>query len=277
MVSKKKIKTVKEVKEKMEKYPVIGILNMHKLPARQLHQIREKLRGKAVIKMVKKRLIKIILKEAKKKGLSGLEAYIEGEPAFLFSSENPFKLARIIEESKSEAPAKPGDIAPNDIVVRAGPTNLAPGPVIGELQKVKIPAGVEAEKIVVKEDTVVAKEGDEISKELADVLSKLGINPMNLGLNLAAAWENGTIYTKDILFIPKDAYLDALKSCASQGFNLSININYFTPENISILISKAYNEALSLSLEAGIPTQENIAQMLACASAHAAALKEKIK
>jgi large subunit ribosomal protein L10 len=274
MVSEKKIQTVKSVERQLDEYPVVGILNMHKLPARQLHEIREKLRGKAVIRMVKKRLIKLALK---KKKLSALESHVRGEPALFLSRENPFRIAKILQASKSEAPAKPGDIAPRDIVVPAGPTNLSPGPVIGELQKVKIPAGVEGEKIVVKKDTVIVREGEEISEAVAGVLSKLNIQPMEIGLDLLAAWENGIVYGKDVLFVPEGFYLDQIKSAVSEAFNLSIYINYFTKENIRLLLGRAFRESQLLAGEAGIVSPSTIKGLLAKAASEAGALEVKLK
>jgi len=53
------------------------MLNMHKLPSRQLHSIKEKMKGKAKIRMVKKKLIQRVLKEAKRKGVSNLEVYLK--------------------------------------------------------------------------------------------------------------------------------------------------------------------------------------------------------
>ena len=45
------------------------------------------------------------------------------------------------------APAKEGQLAPFDIVVPKGPTPFGPGPIIGELQKIGLPAAIEAGKI----------------------------------------------------------------------------------------------------------------------------------
>lgn len=276
MVSEKKTRIVKEVGEELEKYPVIGLLDMHKLPARQLHEIRNNLKGKAVIRMVKKRLIRLMLKNSKLDGIEKMEKYIQGEPALLMSKASPFKLARIIEKNKSKAPAKPGDIAPCDITVPAGPTNLSAGPAIGELQKVGLETLVQDGKISIKTDKVIAKQGEEITEEVASVLAKLGIEPMEIGLNMVCAWENGTIYGKDILFVPLEQYEEDIKTAVSNALNLTININYPTKDNISILLSKAYVESLLLAIEANILTKETIGEVLAKARAEADALEERV-
>ena len=59
MVSEKKREVVKEVQELAKTHKVIGILDMHKVPAKQLFEIRKKLKGHAKIRVVKKRVIKI--------------------------------------------------------------------------------------------------------------------------------------------------------------------------------------------------------------------------
>ncbi len=276
MASEKKIQEVKAVKEQLREYPVVGILNMFKLPARQLHLIRNKLRGEAVIRIVKKRLITRALKDSRP-GLDKLRDYIQGEPALILSRTNPFKLARIIAESKSPSPAKPGDIATKDIEIKAGPTTLPPGPVIGELQKVKIPCAVEGDKISVTKDTVLVKDGDVITKDIAGVLSKLRIEPMEVSLNLLVAWEEGAIYGRDILFIPMEEYIGRLKSAASGAFNLSVNINYITGDNVGFLLSKAHSEAKALALSAGVVTPDTIGLLMAGAQAEAQALEKKIE
>ena len=79
MVSEKKKLAVEELKDELEKYPVIGMLDMFKLPARQLQEIRDDLRGKAVIKMVRKNVMKLAIEDVKIGGLDKLESEINPE------------------------------------------------------------------------------------------------------------------------------------------------------------------------------------------------------
>lgn len=275
MVSQKNVQTVKEVSEQMKQYPVIGILDMFKLPASQLHQIRTMLRGKAIIRMVKKRLIVLAIKDAGLAGADRLVEMLQGEPALLLSELDPFKLARIVDENKSEALAKEGDIAPKDILVTAGPTSLPPGPVIGEFQKAKIPASIEGDKIHIRQDTLVAKEGDEIDAILSGILAKLGITPMQIGLNLIAAWEKGTIYGQDILFIPREKYISDLVEAHQNAFNLAIKSGYYTKETLPLLLARAHQDAFHLAMSADILTDETSKALLTKGHAQAEALKSK--
>ena len=274
MVSKKKIEELKKVTAQLGEYPVVGILNMHKMPAGQLHEIRNKLRGKAVIRMTKKAIMKRAF-DAKK--LGALEPYVKEEPALFLTKENPFKIAKVIQLSTSEASARPGDIAPKDIIIPEGPTNLPPGPAIGELQKVKIPAGVVGDKIVVKKETVLVREGGEITKDIANVLAKLEIKPMEISLDLRVVWENGTVYEKDVLFLPADHYTNGIMQASAEALNLSVHINYCTRENIPILIGKVHREAEALAHAANIITPATIKSMLGKAHNAARVIEGKTK
>ncbi len=274
MVSDKKIQMVNELKKEARSYPVIGLLDMHKLPARQLYQIRNKLRGQATIKMMKKIVIERAFDNSE---LEEMSRYIQGQPALLFSHTNPFKLAGIILKSKSSAPAKAGDTAPGDIVVKAGATSLPPGPVIGELQRAKIPATIEGDKISIKADTLVARKGETIQKNIADILGKLGVEPIEIGLTLVAAWDSGTIYTKGILFVPQEAYVGNIKEAYAAAFSLSVSIGYPTKENMAALLSRAHASAAALAENTGIITKDTVTPLIARAYGTAKHLKDKLK
>ncbi len=262
MVSETKKKALQELADELGRYSVIGIVDMKSLPARQLQEIRKKLKGKATIKMYRKNLILLALEMHKDKGMDKLEKSIREMPALLFSNENPFRLARVIESSKSKALAKAGDISPSDISISAGLTEIPAGPAIGELQRAKIPAGVDGGKIKILKDTIVAKKGESINEALANVLAKLNMKPMEIGLNMVAAWESGQIYPKDVLFKPPEAYLEELKQAYMQAFNLSVHSSYFTKDNISYFIGKAHNMALSLAINGELFEKEVIAVIL---------------
>ncbi|MBU2634522.1 MAG: 50S ribosomal protein L10, partial [Nanoarchaeota archaeon] len=196
-VSEKKKNEVKILKDLFKKYRVISIGDLTSLPSKQLQEIRRKLKDSLLIKVTKKRLIKRAISEFKDKDLSKLNDYLNCMPVLLFTNDDPFKLYRLLKKSKSKAPIKAGQIAPNDLIVKAGPTNFAPGPIIGELGQVGIIAGVEDGKIAIKKEKIVVKEGEEVSPKVANILAKLGEEPMEIGLNLKVAYEEGILYGKD--------------------------------------------------------------------------------
>ena len=263
-VAKYKKDTAEKIVELINSYPIIVAVNMENLPGQQLQTLRAKLRKDAVLLMTKRRIMKIAIEQAKsqKEGIGGLEQHLSGMPALLFTKESPFKLSRMLQKNKSPAPAKAGQTAPRDITVNKGPTSFAPGPIIGELASVGIKSGVEGGKIAIKEDSIIVRKGDKIKPKVAEILSRLGIMPMEVGLDLVAIYENGTIYSKDVLNIDDKEYLSRLSTASRWAFNLAINSSYTTKETISLLLSKAYIESKALGIHANILEPDIIGDIL---------------
>lgn len=249
---------VTELIKLLKEYPIVGIVNLESVPAKQMQNMRETLRDTAVIKMNKINLIKIAINEIKneKKGIEQLNENLIGMPALLFTKKNPFSLYKTLEKNKSSMPAKAGQIAPKDIVVPAGPTTFSPGPIIGELGAFKIKTGIENGKVAIKSDTVVAKEGDEITPKLAEILTRLGIEPMEMGLNVLAIYENEIILKKDVLAIDEQEYIDNIKKLAMEAINLAVYSAYPASEVKEMLILKAQKEAINLAVNSEILTDE---------------------
>ena len=217
--------------------------------------MRSQLRDKdIVLLMSKRRLMKIAIEAAKdeKKGIDELSNNLRGMPAMIFSKVDSFKLYKLLKQSKSSAPAKGGQIAPKDIVVKAGGTNFLPGPIIGELGAVGIKSGVDAGKVAIKEDCVVCKEGDVIDGKLAAILVRLEIKPMEIGLNLTASFEKGVIFKRDVLDIDEDKYLADITAAACESFNLSVEAGYFTKDNVDVIIQNVFYSCKAVAEESKI-------------------------
>lgn len=257
--------TVKKFEELIEKYPIVGSVNMQYMPAKQLQKMRDTLRGTADIFMGKRTLIKHAIENVKnkKEGIEQLEQYLVGMPALIFANKNPFKLYKTLEKNKSTMAAKAGQVAPKDIVVKAGGTGFSPGPIIGELGSFKIKTAIENGKVTIKEDVVVAKEGEEIGEKLANILSRLGIEPMEVGLDLQAVYEDGSIIPKQVLSVDEKEYENNIRAMASEAFNLAMHVGFPTGETTELLLSKAHLEAMSLATETAILNEETAERIIA--------------
>jgi len=257
--------TVSEIVKDIKDNPVVAIVDMHGIPGQQIQEMRAGLRGHAILKMTKNNLLLLALEQAAKDkpGIEALKESVHGQCAIVATDMNPFKLCKRLEATMTPAAAKAGQPAPVDIVVPKGPTPFGPGPIIGELQKIGIPAAVEAGKIAVKKDTTLVKCGEPIPAPVAAMLPKLGILPMIVGMDLRTAFEKGTVYKKDVLAIPDDYYPKMFATAAYNARALAIDIAYCTKDTIVPLVTKAFREAMGLSISAAIPTKENIKILLA--------------
>ena len=268
---------VKNMLKLMDEYPIVGAVNMEGMPAAQLQRMTAQLRGKIELIMTKRRLMLKAIEKAKEKhkGIEKIEEYLRGMPALLFTKENPFGLFKTLKKSKSKAPAKAGQLAPNDIIIPAGPTPFAPGPVISELGALGIKSGVEGGKVAIKSDSLVCKEGEPIKAPLASLLTRLGIEPMEVGLDLIAVYEKGTIYPKKVLDIDEEQFMKDLMLVIAQGNALAMEAGIFTADIMEPLIGKAFRAAKAVALEGNILSADVIEEVIGKAERAAQLVKQK--
>lgn len=251
---------VKDIVKLFNEYPVAGIIDLQNLPALQFMKIRKQLKDRMYTKVTKRRLILKAIEQLKdKKNIDGLKQYLGGMPSLIFTKEDPFILQKQISKSKSNVAAKPGQIAPDDIKIDAGPTPFTPGPIIGELGKLGLKTEVKEGKIHLKEAKVLVKAGAVISPAVSDLLTKLGIEPMTIGLNLVAAYENktGEILDKKVLSVDEKEYVDNLKQIALWAVNLAAFIEYPDAEILKMVIKKAYLSCKSVADKAKLEIKED--------------------
>lgn len=271
-----KDREVKSLSADVKGSNTVAIVGIERVPGKQFQQIRKSLRGTAKIKVVKKTLLKRTFDEMNLEAIRGMENYMDGPVAAIFSKENPFRLYREIEASRTKAPAKGGETAQEDIFLEAKATNLKPGPVVGELQKAGIPASIDQGKVMIRKDTLLVKKGDKISREKALALSKLEILPMDIGLDFRAAFEDGILFDKSVLGSSTQDFITKLSSARSRALALSLHLNYYSKESTPLFVEKAYRNALALSVSTSYPTKDSIKFLLSKGNVNAKAIENKI-
>ena len=277
-VAEWKKEEVKELKSLIDSHEVIGIVNLLNIPAKQLQKMRKSLQGKAIIRMSKKNLMDLAFEDCNtnKENIVDLSNHMDGQPAIVFTDMNPFKLFKILEDSKTSAPAKEGNVPDSDIIVPEGDTGFEPGPLLGELQQVGIPAKIDKGKIVVSKEHVIVKAGEPVSRQVASMLTRLDIHPMEVGIDLQAAYEDEAIYTSDLLTVDEEKTLADLQGAFSQAFNLSVNAGIPTKETIIVIIQNAYSKSFNLAMAGSILTSETTEPLIALANAELLALASAV-
>ena len=244
-VAKWKKEELQAIVQLLKESPVIGLANVDAIPSAQMHSMRKTLRDDATIKISKNTLLERALKEAGmgRQGLDGLTANIGGSTAIIATKMRPHRLYRRLEASKTKAPLKTGQKAPEDITVPKGETQFKPGPIVGELQKAGIPAAIDQGKVVIKQNKVVLKAGEAASQDLATMLTRLEIYPMTVGMDLKAVFEDGTIYSRDMLAVDEAA---RIQQAHVNALNLAVFAGYPTKTTVPFLIAKAYRALIGV-------------------------------
>ncbi|WP_069807387.1 50S ribosomal protein L10 [Vulcanisaeta thermophila] len=274
----KKVRIVNELKELFSKYESLFVIDLHGTPNRIIQEYRFWLRrrGARVIK-TKNTLALLALKQLVGDVPEEIEKVFTGENLFIFTNENPFEFTRWIEENGVRREARPGDIAPFELVVPAGNTGMSPGPIMSKFGKLKIPIRVQDGKIWIVKDTVVARPGDKITEDVADILSKLKVKPIFETLRVkAVVYKMRRLIQTSELKLDIKQYRSDFENAVRYAFNLALNTVYPTPEVLRISISRAYTEAMNLAVNAGFIIPETAQQIIAKAVAQANALASVI-
>jgi large subunit ribosomal protein L10 len=237
-VSEAKKTKVKELAELMRKKTVM-VISIKGLPSAQFQDIKKKLRNKARIQIVKKSLVNFALDHCGIKELHGLIPYVSDSTAMLFSDRDAFEISGILADEKSPAKAKAGQIAPRDIEVKAGPTELLPGPDISALSAVGLIPKVEKGKIAVMKDKVIVKEGHEISEAHASIMAKLDIIPFEVGVEPVAAFDGEEKKVYVDIVIDKEGFIEELLEDYGGGLAFAVEIAYPNSDTIDFILGRA--------------------------------------
>ncbi|MGB9636135.1 MAG: 50S ribosomal protein L10 [Thermoplasmata archaeon] len=261
-VAKWKIEKVEELKTKIQSKRVVGVVNIAGLPSPQLQQMRKNLRGKAEIVVSRNAILSHALEKSGKSNVSKLAEYIQAQTGLILSNENPFKLYKYLEATKTKAPAKGGEIAPEDIIIKAMETPFKPGPIVSELQKAGLAAAIEGGKVVIKKDKVLVKAGEVITKENAQLLAKLGITPLTIGLDLRAVLEEGIVYPKESLAISQEEILGQFVTASIRARQFAVQIAYITRETVSPILAKGFRQGIAIVTRTGYPARGAIEHLI---------------
>ena len=266
---------VAELVEFLERYQSVGIVDVAGIPSRQLQSMRRDLHGSAEIRMSRNTLTIRALAEVGG-GLEELTDYVSGQVAFVGTNDNPFGLYKQLEASKTPAPISAGEIAPNDIVIPEGDTGVDPGPFVGELQQVGAAARIMDGSIHVTEDSNVLEAGEPVSEELEGVLSELGIEPKEVGLDLRGVFSEGVRFEPDELAIDVEEYRSDVASAAAAARNLSVDAAFPTAETVPTLLANAAGDATALGVFAAIEDPDVLPDLIGKADAQVRAVAAEI-
>jgi large subunit ribosomal protein L10 len=265
---------VGELTEVLNSDGVVGIVDVGGVPASNMLDMRSNLRDSMKITMAKKTLIRLAWENSGRSN-EELETLMEGavQPCIVQSENlNPFELFIELEKTRQGRAAKDGELAPMDIVVEKGPTTFGPGPIVGEFNAVGIPAKIDKGKVAIQKTTTVVEKGEPISADLGIMLAKLDINPIEIGIILTGAIEEGFFFPASALNIDLDQVRTDIITATSGAFNLACNMRWFSEQTMPTLLSKASGEALSVAVEAGVTNETTAPLFISRANARALAL-----
>ena len=274
---KRKAQMYQQLQELPKKYKVLALIKMNKVRSTQILPLRKILKDDVEFVSIKDKVAKKALESLDIPGIKEMAGELTGQCMFMFTNMSPFKLNVLLAKNKIMMAARGGDIASMDIVVPAKNTGIAPGPMLTEFKEAGIPTKIDQGTIWIAKDSTPVLKGEAINEKLASILGKLDIKPVEAGISLYTALEDGLKYSEQEMIIDVEKIREEFSQAHQEAVSLSIEAAYITPENISQILSKAAQSARLVSIESGYMTDEIKEQILQKADSQARALAGQAK
>jgi large subunit ribosomal protein LP0 len=223
----------------------------------QMQTIRKDLRGKAIVTMGKKTMIREVLRGVaeNKKELEALIPLIRGNVALIWTNDDPKTVRDIVLANKVPAAAKTGQIATVDVKIPAGPTTLDPGQT-SFFQALNIGTKIARGAIEIVNEVQLLKIGDKCGNSEVALLAKLGIKPFSYGLKVETVFDEGSVYPSSKLDVTDAKLLEVFGAAVANVAALSLRIGYPTMASLPHMINNAFRNLLALTMVSEVTFEE---------------------
>jgi len=257
-VPQHKIKKVEKLKQLIEQYNNIILIDFQDIPSNMMKKIRKSLWGKGDLFVVKNTLAEIAIRSKAKdvKGIEKLVDYLEGMRAFVFTNQDIFQIARELSNMKEKLPPKPGKISPIDIILPQMNTGYKTGPLMTDFRLAGLPIKMIDGEIWIWEETHFVKKGERLSATKAKILDLLDISPFEVGPKVIVGFEKttGDIIPGDLLIKPIEEYEEMITKAYTYIYNIAMNTMLPLKELAHQQVQLAVQQALNVSIGANILT-----------------------
>ncbi|XP_069817372.1 large ribosomal subunit protein uL10 [Dendropsophus ebraccatus] len=258
----------------LDDFPKCFIVGADNVGSKQMQQIRMSLRGKAVVLMGKNTMMRKAIRGhlENNSALEKLLPHIKGNVGFVFTKEDLTEVRDMLLANKVPASARAGAIAPCNVTVPAQNTGLGPEKT-SFFQALGITTKISRGTIEILSDVELIKTGDKVGASEATLLNMLNISPFSFGLIIQQVYDNGSIYSPEVLDITEDAlrtrFLEGVRNVAS----VCLQIGYPTVASVPHTVINGYKRVLAIAVETdySFPLADKVKAFLADPSAFAVA------
>ena len=273
----KKTAYIARVQNILSTYKKFFVVTVENVGSKAMQTTRMQMRGKAEILMGKKSLLRkalsIFMEANPGDPIGCIEDYLTGMSGFVFTNGDLSEIRDMIKSNKVPAPARPGAIAPDDVIVPPGPTGCDPGQT-GFFQVLQVPTKIVKGQIEITTQVELIKKGVKVGASEAALLDKLNIRPFEYGFGIETVYDNGSRFAADVLDIDDEFLTNKFNLGLLDVAAVSLAIGYPTQISMPHSMGNAFKDlcAIVVGLDNySFPEAEPFKAYLADPSAFAAA------
>jgi len=246
--TQKKVEYFDRVRHLFREYNKIFVVNVDNVTSSQMHQIRLGLRDQAVVLMGKNTMVKKAMREVVSENpkLEAILPCIRGNIGLVFTNGDLKAIRDIMVANRIKAPARLGLVAQNDIIVAAGDTGLDAN-TTSFFQALGIATKIVKKCIEISSDVLLVKTGQKVGASEAALLSMLNITPFAYGLVVEQVYDNGTIYSPDVLDVTTEDLRARFVSGIRNVAAASLQVGYPTKASVPHSIANGFKNLLAVA------------------------------
>lgn len=235
----------------LEEYPRVLLVNVDNVGSKQLQNIRIALRSSCELLMGKNTLIRRALLDSENDTWQELLPHIKGNIGLLFTNADAASIRDVLIDHKVDAPARVGAIAPEDIVIAAGPTGQD-AQKTSFFQALNIPTKIAKGSIEIISDVKLLESGARVGPSEAALLNMLGQSPFKYGAEIVQIFEDGACFSPAVLDITTEDLLAKVMDGASRVAAVSLVIGYPNVASVPHMLVNGYKNVLAIAVATDI-------------------------
>ncbi|KAL0303833.1 UNVERIFIED_CONTAM: 60S acidic ribosomal protein P0 [Sesamum radiatum] len=274
--SEKKVIYDQKLCQLLDEYTQVLVAVADNVGSNQLQSIRKGLRGDSVVLMGKntmmKRSIRMHAEKTGNNAILNLIPLLVGNVGLIFTKGDLKEVSEEVAKYKVGAPARVGLVAPIDVVVPPGNTGLDPSQT-SFFQVLNIPTKINKGTVEIITPVELIKKGEKVGSSEAALLSKLGIRPFSYGLVVLSVYDNGSVFSPEVLDLTEDDLIEKFAMGVSMVTSLSLAISYPTLAAAPHMFINSYKNVLAVAVatDYSFPQADKVKEYLADPSKFAVA------
>ncbi|EES18665.1 hypothetical protein BDA96_09G242400 [Sorghum bicolor] len=250
--AEKKIAYDKKLCALLDEYTKVLVALADNVGSKQLQDIRRGLRGDSIVLMGKNTLIRRCIKVyAEKTGNNAFDPLMDllvGNVGLIFTKGDLKEVREEVAKYKVGAPARVGLVAPVDVVVSPGNTGLDPSQT-SFFQVLNIPTKINKGTVEIITPVELIKKGDKVGSSESALLAKLGIRPFSYGLQIVNVYEDGSVFSPEVLDLTEEDLVEKFSAGVSMVASLSLVVSYPTLAAAPHMFINGYKNVLAVAVE----------------------------
>jgi len=233
-------------------YSKIILVDIENISSNQFKKCRKALSKHSILILGKNKIIKKVLKEHINRNpeLNKLLPYLTGNIGFIFTKIEALDIKKILQENKVPAPAKVGQIAPEDVIIPSGITNLTPDGTVF-FQALNIQTKIAKGLIEIQNPVKIITKGNLIGNSEVILLQKLELIPFSNQFKIRMIFEDNFCIDPAILEISMEEIGEQMNCKKNELLYLESLLSYLSPFKVEKIKKKTIMNLTFLSQHLG--------------------------